>query len=131
MGRANREFYWYFLGFTVVLIGAAWALFHGRPYIAAPAALLCVPRLHDIGRTGWIALAAFIAGVLLSDGLTRLFGAGQLTLGVPLAEALLSGGFLAVFLVSLGVIPGQPGANRYGPPSDWRVGGLFGANRRA
>jgi uncharacterized membrane protein YhaH (DUF805 family) len=78
---------------------------------------LTVKRLHDRGRTGWISLLLFLPGlVMFATGFSRgLAGAAPdptsmlPVLGIGLAIG-------AYFLVDLGLLPGAPGVNRYGPP---------------
>ena len=62
-GRAGRAEYWYFAGFTILVIGAATAVDEviGHQLVGPLAVLVLllpnvavtVRRLHDIDRTGW------------------------------------------------------------------------------
>ncbi len=62
-GRAGRSEYWYFVGFTLLVLGAGMGVdvAIGTPIVSGLAALaLLVPnvavtvrRLHDIDRSGW------------------------------------------------------------------------------
>jgi len=73
--------------------------------------LMCVPRLHDLGKSGWwvaipigielIAIGVAIA-VFSPEGAYIVFGTVFLA--------------IAGFIVVLGLIPGQPHANRFGDP---------------
>ena len=71
-----------------------------------------VPRLHDIGRSGWIVLGVIaleicivvVAAVVGGDTDAILIGGGIATL------------VIALLAIWLGCIPGQPHANRWGPP---------------
>jgi uncharacterized membrane protein YhaH (DUF805 family) len=73
--------------------------------------ILCVPRLHDIGKSAWWA-----AGVFLLEIAIALIGFTTL----PLQQAtIIMGAFvlvIAALLVWLGTTPGEPGPNRYGDP---------------
>jgi uncharacterized membrane protein YhaH (DUF805 family) len=111
-GRINRATYWLCLG--LLLAAFVFASMVGlRPPRIGEALLivLCVPRLHDLGKSGWwvliplaielVAAVAAIAALSLEDAYI-VFG------GVFLA--------MAGFVVVLGLIPGQPHANRFGEP---------------
>ncbi len=75
--------------------------------------LLAVPRLHDIGRSGWwyLALIGLEFGVLL----------GTLAAGGSTATLFQAGGAFVIFalilLVVLGLIKGEPDANEWGSPT--------------
>ena len=80
---------------------------------------LTVKRLHDRGRTGWLSLLMFLPGLVM---FVVGFGAA-LSGGVPpdpmsmlpvMGLALAVGAF---FFVDLGLLPGKPEVNQYGPPS--------------
>ena len=111
-GRINRATYWLILGgmVTFVLIVAAFGV---RPPRIGEGLLifLCVPRLHDLGRSGWwvliplgIELAALVVAIAVFSG--------------DEASIFFGGAFLVVtgFVVVLGLIQGQPHANRFGEP---------------
>ena len=111
-GRMNRATYWSILGGMVVFVIAV-AAFGVRPPRIAEGLLifLCVPRLHDLGRSGWwvlIPLGVEVAALLAvfsafsTDDAPLIFG------GIFLV--------IAVVVVVLGLIPGQPHANRFGEP---------------
>jgi uncharacterized membrane protein YhaH (DUF805 family) len=72
---------------------------------------LCVPRLHDIGLSGW-----WFGGALLLE--IAVVAASFILL--PLAQAPIPIGIFvlvaAVALIWLGTKPGEPGANRFGEP---------------
>ena len=89
-------------------------------------------RLHDIGRSGWLQIAPWVLGLLLVGvgfvvGLGGLLGLlfsglphflGGMVLGgvaVGMGFVFLSGLMHLLFLLWLGLTPGQTGANRYGP----------------
>jgi uncharacterized membrane protein YhaH (DUF805 family) len=73
--------------------------------------LLCVPRLHDLGKSGWwvlIPLGIELVAIVVAIAVSSTEDAGIVFGAV----------FLAVsgFIVVLGLIPGQPHANRFGDP---------------
>ena len=112
-GRSRRaEFWWPFLMNFVIffMLGFVGAIMSGGETVnglpAGPALIiiglyglaiilpsisLMVRRLHDIGQTGWLALAIYILGI------------------IPLIGLL---GFVAQIVV--GAIPGNAGPNKYG-----------------
>jgi uncharacterized membrane protein YhaH (DUF805 family) len=111
-GRMNRATYW--LCLTVILaIVAVMSLFGIRPPRIGEAMLIlmCTPRLHDLGRSGWWVL------VPLGIELVAIIGAIAL---VPAEDAqVVFGAALLVvvgFIVLLGLIPGDAQANRFGDP---------------
>jgi uncharacterized membrane protein YhaH (DUF805 family) len=111
-GRFNRATYWLCLGIILAIVAVMGVIGIRPPRIGeAMLILMCVPRLHDLGKSGWwvvipisielIAIVVAIAAFLPEDA-SIVFGAV----------------FLAVagFIVVLGLIPGQPHANRFGDP---------------
>jgi uncharacterized membrane protein YhaH (DUF805 family) len=113
-GRMNRAMFWLCVAIIVVLYGVVTFYFQRRtPVSEVVLVILCVPRLHDIGRSGWLVLgplaleigAAIAAFTFLPPG-SALPALGIVTL------------IVAGLIVWLGCIPGDPGSNRYGdsPP---------------
>ena len=95
-GRASRSEYWYWVLFVVVVslvLQMAGHLVHARGVLAGifhlavllPGIAVGVRRLHDVDKSGWLALIAFI----------------------PLIGALV--------LLYFAVQPGTQGPNRFGP----------------
>ena len=89
-------------------------------------------RLHDIGRSGWVQIVPWVLGWLLVGaglvmGLGSLVGLafsglphflGGMVLGgvaFGMGFVFLSGLMHLLFLLWLGLTPGQTGPNRYGP----------------
>jgi len=71
-----------------------------------------VPRLHDIGRSGWWVGAAILGEIAV---IAAAFAFLPLE-GVPIVLGIY--GLLAiVWLVVLGIIPGESTANRFGKPT--------------
>jgi uncharacterized membrane protein YhaH (DUF805 family) len=66
------------------------------------AASVLAKRLHDRGRSGWWS-AIILLAVLLA------FGQPSLVVAIPCSLV------LAWSLIDLGLMPGEPGSNRYGP----------------
>jgi len=111
-GRFNRATYWALMGLalvlTALLIAVTGADLRVPEYVWA---LLCIPRLHDIGKSGWfflIAIAVEIFGTVVS--LSMLSG-DAVVVGLGITALL-----VVAPMVLLGLIPGDPQANRYGPP---------------
>lgn len=115
MPRINRATYWLLLALFIAGFAIAWISLHPRHLpITVAFVLLSQSRLHDIGRTGWFSVGFFIPGIVLETLLHPAEGAvggGALVEIALLVLAILAG------LSFLGVIPGQPGANRFGRPS--------------
>lgn len=104
--RINRKTYWLsFLGATAVSV--VLALIHIRmTAMAGVIVWLMIGRLHDLGRSGWWTLA--IIGLV--------FGAIVATWSFGVTSAVAVGTLVELgCVVALGLIPGEPGANRFGP----------------
>jgi uncharacterized membrane protein YhaH (DUF805 family) len=110
-GRMNRATYWLAIGIGLAVFLLLRVLMRGDASInEVVLIILAVPRLHDIGRSGWWVLApiAFELG-------TVALGLAFLTPeGFAVAAGLLTLATLAL-LLWLGVVPGQPNENRFGP----------------
>ena len=77
------------------------------------AAFVVIPRLHDIGRSGWWYLPILIGSVLIAVVAVQTGGleAAQTALGAY--------AFLVLLLFAiLALIPGQPKANKWGEPPE-------------
>lgn len=76
------------------------------------ALLLAMPRLHDVGRSGW-----WVGGALIAEIVLVILA---LALLPSIDDALIAGGvFVMVILclmIWLGCIPGDPQPNAYGKP---------------
>lgn len=95
-GRARRKEYWMFTLFNFLIsfvISLVETLLYGNPVIAyiysiallLPGLAVCIRRLHDVGKSGWMYLI----------GLIPVVG--------------------AIWLLILFCTDSQPGANEYGP----------------
>nr|WP_232793115.1 DUF805 domain-containing protein [Caulobacter hibisci] len=111
-GRINRATYW---AIVAVAIAAALisSLVFKRPLPAAQVVLLiaAVPRLHDLGRTGWWAGGFFIAETALILGGAFVLPPQPFQTALGLVVLLLAG-----LLIWLGAMPGKSADNRFGPP---------------
>jgi uncharacterized membrane protein YhaH (DUF805 family) len=111
-GRTNRASYWLSLAILAVLLTLV-ALYN--PSLArvneVVLIFLCVPRLHDIGRSGWWTLGIFaieLVGALVGFGLFH----GE-------ASVQVMGGFVLIIfgiVFWLGFLPGVTEANQFGDP---------------
>ena len=110
-GRTNRATYWLSLGVIAVLIAISALVFHAQVKISEILLVwMCVPRLHDIGRSGWIAAGVFLAEIVVIVGAAFMLedsGSVEAVGGVVVLV-------LAGLLIWLGVIPGEPIVNDYG-----------------
>ena len=98
----------------LVLCTVFWIFSSTGPYFSVVLLFACAPRLHDIGRSGWFALGLLIAEIELDTRLVPYRPPPFIevpTVGTMVLAAVVVGAF-----IWLGVIPGQPGANKFGPP---------------
>lgn len=118
--RMNRATYWMCLALL-----AAWAVFavfvlrSNRGVISeAIVALVCVPRVHDIGKSGWIVAGVLASYVIFVIGMAWNADADTILLSVGIVNV-----GLTFVLIHLGLVPGDPTANQYGdpPPSGIRL----------
>lgn len=113
--RSNRATYWVSLA-TLLAVTFAFKTIAHKPFAVSEAlvALVCIPRLHDIGKSGWIA-AAFLALEFL---LLFVSSVNLLVMGVYVVA-------MAGLLVWLGCIRGQAGPNKWGevpePGVQWKA----------
>src|SRR5262245_347068 len=111
-GRTNRALYWVGLC-TVALLFTVLNLLSSNPVGVSEAVLifLCVPRLHDIGKSGWFVLIG--VGIEL---VAMIIGFSFFSLDD--ARSVIGWGTLIILglLVWLGTIPGNPGPNAWGEP---------------
>ena len=73
--------------------------------------LIGVPRLHDIGRSGWI-----VGGAILAEAVVIL----TVAVVASIDTLMIAGGLIFFAIVGLGIwlgtIPGQSEANQWGDP---------------
>ena len=122
--RMNRPTYWLSLAIVVVvliaLVSMGWT--HGGMEMAMLA--IGVPRLHDIGRSGWV-----VVGVIAGE-FVAIFAPLALGAGVD-AVAIMAGVVFLVVIglgVWLGCIPGESETNKWGDPP--QPGVHFGGARQ-
>jgi uncharacterized membrane protein YhaH (DUF805 family) len=117
-GRINRATYLLSLAIMVAIYALAIGFMTRPPRVAEILALLiAVPRLHDIGKSGWW------AGAVILAELAVVFIALPFAISAKQIDILLIAGGLFVFavlglMIVLGCIRGQDGVNKYGeaPP---------------
>lgn len=131
-GRIGRKDFW--IG-AVVLIGVG-LLANLMPILGplmslvlvAPWTCLMAKRLHDFGRSAWLVLIALIpsAGSAALGLFTALAATNAATMGAAFAGAglTLAVSFIALivslgFLIWVGVKPGDPRPNAYGPVASY------------
>lgn len=109
--RANRATYWFQMALvTVLFIILAWAMDDQQHIGEVVLAIICIPRLHDLGRSGWWIAAVFALRLaLLAPVLWIPLDAVDIYYGVVTLA------MIAPFIV-LGCLPGQKVANRFGEP---------------
>jgi uncharacterized membrane protein YhaH (DUF805 family) len=113
-GRINRARYWAYVTAALALCTIVWIFSPTGPYFSVFTMFICVPRLHDIGRSGWFALGFSSAEIELA---TQLFPYRPPPfIEVPTAGTMVLAAVVVGAFIWLGVIPGQPGANKFGPP---------------
>jgi uncharacterized membrane protein YhaH (DUF805 family) len=118
-GRLNRALYWSVFSLLFLLVLVMRFVF-GLQATLSLAGLICIaiPRLHDIGRTGW--LVAIPMGLELAMG--------WLVPGTPDHAQLLALNAVSLLVLSsvvwLGSVRGQPETNRFGPPPPSGIGAL-------
>lgn len=111
--RMNRPTYWLCFG-LVMLIITVFVLI-GKPLKGGMELMMMfigIPRLHDIGRSGWLVGATILGEVII------LFGALFAGASVDTLEITAGGVFLLVAALGvwLGLIAGDDHANRWGEP---------------
>ena len=140
-GRMSQGSFW----LCALILFVAWVLSH-LFHVFAPIIWLlllymwiCVyaKRLHDFGRSAWLILLPAVVGMgavfmgLLFGGLSAIgaivamathggepsaWAAMFAGLGIMLAFLAVAGVAKVIFLLWVGLSPGDPGDNRYGPP---------------
>jgi uncharacterized membrane protein YhaH (DUF805 family) len=109
--RINRASYGLTLLVCVGLLAAVIYFTGQRVPGEAVLIFVCVPRLHDIGWSGWWAGGMILVEILAVVAGLVFLPVDQMAVVIGLYVLL-----LAVALIILGLVPGQPGPNRYGEP---------------
>jgi len=110
--RINRATYWASLGGVFALYAIINVLIPTRLHISEALLMyICIPRLHDFDKSGWLVLIAlgFEIGV-------AILAFSFLPKNIALAIMGLAVIIILMMLIWLGIIPGQPHANRFGEP---------------
>lgn len=111
-GRMNRATYWLGLGLFVAAFIALSLLTAKPPQIAEIILIVfAIPRLHDIGMSGWWVGGVFLAEIAL---------AVVALIALPPNTSMNAFGVFALVVVGLliwlGAVAGDPNPNRYGDP---------------
>ena len=123
--RMNRPTYWlcYVVFMLVVSILAYLGKLNGGMEVAM--ILVGIPRLHDIGRSGWI------VGAVIAIEIMVLVGAALA--GVSVDTLLITSGMIffsiAALGIWLGIVPGDAGTNKWGETP--KAGVNFGIRKPA
>ena len=108
----NRALYWLCLALIVVLYLVLNLVTTTPPPISEVVLIfLCIPRLHDIGKSGWFVLIGLGVEIV-----ALTIGFGFFDLGT--AKSIAGWGALLIIglLIWLGTIPGNPNPNAWGDP---------------
>ena len=109
--RANRTTYGALLALAVAIYVVLVNVMEKPPGAEVPFMFLLVPRLHDLGYSGWWALSLFaLEIVFIGIGLMVSGSEGILILGGLFAIVALLG------LIVVALLPGEDGTNRWGDP---------------
>lgn len=109
-GRSDRKEYWVFVA-TVMAISFALSFVPGdlsTTSFGGVVFVIQIRRFHDLGRSGWWAVALFAGEILAALAIVAL-------LPRDVATGLATVADFAIIAI-MGVIPGQPHENRFGPP---------------
>jgi len=109
--RINRPTYW--LCFAVFMVVVSVLVYIGKANggMEMMMVLIGVPRLHDIGRSGWLVGAAILAELVIVVAAAILASMDTLEIVGGLLFFTIAG--LGIWL---GILPGQPDANQWGEP---------------
>lgn len=112
-GRAGRALFWQYI-LIYVVIGVGLSLLGLRLLadifalaLFLPTLGICVRRLHDLGKSGWLVLLPAIPGFLFG---AFIFIFSPLALVAALASLICS-----LYLIYLYAQPGVAGPNQFGP----------------
>jgi uncharacterized membrane protein YhaH (DUF805 family) len=109
-GRGGRIEFWAVFA-SLMCVGLIMPSFKWS--VAGFMSFAAIRRFHDFGQSGWWTAAPYVAGLVVLI----------VTAASPVLGALLFAGFLIAgvgFVGFVGLMPGDPHPNRYGPPQVWR-----------
>jgi uncharacterized membrane protein YhaH (DUF805 family) len=109
--RINRPTYW--LSYVVFMVVVSVLAYIGRLNggMELMMVVIGVPRLHDIGRSGWLVGAAILAEIVVIVAVSIVASLDTLEIVSGLLFFT-----IAVLGIWLGAIRGQSGANQWGEP---------------
>jgi uncharacterized membrane protein YhaH (DUF805 family) len=141
-GRIGQKDFW--IGFLIVFVASI--ILGLIPILGQIAGLLLIyptvclysKRLHDFGKTGWLAALPYAVGAVIM--LIMLLAGGAAFFGMASGSAVEAGGAMAAvgmigllavlfflawlgFTLWVGLSKGDPAANQYGPPPASLIGG--------
>lgn len=115
-GRAGRREYWVFVG-VLFGVGLAAEYFPGGPQLSSglSAVLMLeqIRRMHDCGRSGWWAVAALFAPLIVTIPMVAF--------GLPAAGLIAAVVLGVVQIIWIGLIRGDADENRFGPPPSFTL----------
>lgn len=111
--RYNRLTYWLSLAmFAALSFLMAFVLEKQAGYVSEfLLAIICVPRMHDIGKSGKIVMGILAVYFVVSLGLIFLTDIDSALMALGVINIIIAG-----LLIWLGIIPGQPETSEYGNP---------------
>lgn len=111
--RANRKEYWLIVG---TLVAVSLLLVRTAPVVSLASAGVVLyaqmRRLHDFGWSGWWAGALLLLQIPLAFALFYTLGEDT--------TLLVGDGLVLIPIIVIGLVPGHPHANRFGPPPGQR-----------
>jgi uncharacterized membrane protein YhaH (DUF805 family) len=117
-GRTNRATYWTGVAVILILMIVIGVVTRKPPHIAEVVLIILgVPRLHDIGKSGWLVLWPIgleVVGAICAFGFLPLESA-MAVMGLVVL-------IIAGLMIWLGCIRGQDVENRFGPPPSPGIG---------